>query len=87
MTVGPMLPVVSFYQAKFVANGTFQVYAMEVRYLPNDYIGLQYRQADLTFVPRWANPVWEPLALPVSAELERLAQRVEQVVTSEMSGL
>jgi len=54
----------------------------QVKLFPNRFVGVQYFYGTVSFVPQWANPVWEVLCVDVSSEEASILQRLRAALTT-----
>ena len=69
-------PTVAKSVQQFVAVHRFELFEFEVTLLSSYYVGVRFTWSALHFKAVWANPLWEWFGADVSAQLERLSERV-----------
>ena len=78
--VTPRLPVIDDARASFNASASYSEFDFKVKYLFNNYIGVVYYYAHVTFEPRWANPLWELMDADITRELDSIQGQLKAAV-------
>lgn len=74
--VGADMPFVEERGETFAAQGKYATWFVAIRLLPTSFVGVRWVLHELTFVPRWSNPFWGLLGLPLHNELQQLLKHV-----------
>ena len=64
----------------FEAEGVFRSWYAEVRRLRSGHIGFAVVLTTVSFLPKWANPLWEMADFPPASEPDRILDAVKVVV-------
>ena len=46
------------------------------------YVGIRFTWTSMSFVPVWANPLWELIGSDVTAQYEKLSERIHSSIDS-----
>jgi hypothetical protein len=67
-----MRPLLENTYHRLNASGHFYEVEYQTQLLQNHFIAIQYAFGSISFVPRWANPLWELAELDITRELQPL---------------
>ena len=79
--VSPTLPEVSDVNYSLSVLGNYEEFEYQIKLFPNSFVGVQYFYGAISFVPQWANPVWEILNVDVSSEESAILSRLRTAMT------
>ena len=78
----PLVPSLKDTKLLFNTTGLFREFSYQVKYLRSGFRGIQFYHGEITFIPRWANPLWEAMDWDVSREVQQLKDAVAAALDS-----
>ena len=78
----PSLPSVTDSRITFDVAGSYAEIQYEVRLFSSDLVGVRRLGVNMSFVPRWANPIWEIAGLATDRETDWVLQRIRSAVNT-----
>jgi len=78
----PSLPSVMDSRIIFDVDGSYAEIQYEVRLFSSDLVGVRFLSVNMSFVPRWANPIWEIAGLATDRETDWVLQRIRGAVNT-----
>lgn len=79
-SVSPSMPLLHQTRVFSASSGTFLEAEASATILDSGYIAVSWRYVCVEFLPLWANPCWDFIGCPVSAEAFAIQQQVREVL-------
>ena len=81
-SVSLSMPHVEATTQDFSVDGSLWQASGMAKLLQSGYVAIEFRFTSVTFTPRWANPLWDGLAVNVSTESDQILQSVQLFANS-----
>ena len=79
---GIAYPLTAKADQSLQAQGSYVEWVYELRLLPSGYVGAQWSATRARFEPRWSNPLWELLEVPIESEAAQVLLRLQAALNA-----